>query len=70
MRARQPRNRQSSTIQQNRINLTDQISLNNSLQDLNKQLGTNYGFQTSSALGRLEASTMNQNFLQQKIMDC
>lgn len=69
MRARQPRNRQSSTIQQNRINLTDQISLNNSLQDLNKQLGTNYGFQTSSALGRLEASTMNQNFLQQKIMD-
>ena len=69
MKARQPRNRQASIIQQNKIDLTDQIALNNALQGLNQQLGTNYGFQTSSALGNFQASNLNSNFIRQKVMD-
>lgn len=55
-RNRQPHNRSPAKQKPKQVTLEDQFTLDNTLQGVNKELGTNFGYMGTSGLGNLRAN--------------
>ena len=68
-RMRQPKNRSPAKVKPRRIQIEDQISLDNTLRGVNQQLGTNFGYMGSAGLGNLEANLASAARVAEQVAD-
>ena len=68
-RMRQPKNRSAAKVKPRRIEIEDQINLDNTLRGVNQQLGTNFGYMGSAGLGNLEANIASAARVAEQVAD-